>query len=47
MQAAATTSGSNVWNALGGAASDVLNPKPQTTSLADLYKLINSGSALA
>lgn len=40
---------SNILNALGGAASDVLNPKPQSqpTSLADLYKLINSGLSLA
>lgn len=47
MAAGAAGSNSNVWNALGGAASDVLNPKPAPTSLADLYKLINSGSALA
>ena len=46
-QNAATASGSNVWNALGGAASDVLNPKPQATSLADIYKLINSGTRTA
>lgn len=43
-QQAATQSGANVYNALGSAVGNVVNP-PQTAaqSLADVYKLINSG----
>jgi len=47
-QQAATQSGANVYNALGSAVGNVVNP-PQTASqsLADIYKLINSGMKAA
>lgn len=47
-QAAATQSGSNVYNALGNAAGEAFNPKQTPAqSLADIYKLINSGMKAA
>jgi len=44
---AATGASTNIWSGLGGAAADVLNPKPAQLTLADFMKQFNTGKALA